>query len=555
MAGLAPIPASAHFRAIAYLRGRLFMNGFRRKGGTGELIARFIVYPIFAAFALGPILGAGSASYYFVHSGEPQMLGLVWWGIFFLWIVVSINISPPGLSFDPESLIRFPVSFPRYLVIRLFLGLLAASTVMGSLALVGSVIGISLANPSLFVISALSAFVFAVANILFTRMVFAWVDRWLSTRRSREVFTGLLFLFGIGVQYLNVTLNGLGKHTSHAAQARKIAAVTHFFATIRPFADWLPPGLASSAILHASQRQLPMALLGVAGVLVYAAGFLGIFAWRTQREFRGEALSDSIQIAQAPVERRSAAAPAHWTSFGLSSGVAAVLAKEFLYIRRTTSQFYGLIAPVLMVVIFAGRLGTLAKTGMAFPLGMGYSLLGLAAFPYNSLGIDQSGVQFYFLAPVRFRSILLAKNLLLFGIAAIQVALVYGVVAYATGVPPLMMTLSTVIWAVFAVLVSVSVGNIRSVVAPRKVDPGKLGRKQVSQLTGLMSVGITLATGAIGAGLYVLGEFLDRPWLPVAALAVLAGASFWVYREVLGRVDALAMSHREVMVEELCKAS
>ncbi len=551
------IPASAHFRAVAYLRGRLFLNGFRRKGGTGELIASFILYPIFAAFAIGPTLGAGFSSYFLLSAGKLPALGIVFWAIFVLWLLISINIAPPGLSFDPESLIRFPLSFPRYLTIRLVLGLLAASTVIGSLALLGAVVGISVAQPELFPVALAAALAFAVANTLFTRMVFAWVDRWLSTRRAREVFTGLMFAIGLGFQYLNVTFNGLGKHVSHAQRAAKFAAAAHFLAIVQPIAGWLPPGLASGAIAASAQHHTANAALGVAGLLAYALLFLAVFAWRTEREFRGESLSDSINTSSVPAARVRAVtleAPGGWSNFGLAPPVAAVLHKEWIGMRRSTSQFYGLVAPVLMVVIFAGRLGSISHTGLAFPIGVAYSLLGLAAFSYNSLGIDQAGVQFYFLAPVRFRSILLAKNLVLFAIAAIQVGLVYGVIVYATGLPPLALTAATLLWVIFAMLTNAAAGNYRSLVAPRKIDPGKMARKQASQLSGLISVALTLATGAIASGLYGLGLVLEQPWLPIAALLGLCVGTWFLYRGVLSRSDGIALSHREVLIEELCKA-
>ncbi len=208
-----------------------------------------------------------------------------------------------------------------------------------------------------------------------------------------------------------------------------------------------------------------------------------------------------------------------------------------------------------MVVIFAGRLGTLSHTGMAFPLGMSYSILGLAALPYNSFGLDQAGVQFYFLAPVRFRSVLVAKNLLIFLITAAQVALVYGVVAYAAGTPPLLLTLTTLLWVVFASLTNIAVGNLRSFTAPKKLDPGKLARKQASQLSGLMSVGLMLLSAGLAAGLYTLGQSLSRPWLPIPILIVLSGCSLFAYLKVLDRADTIALQHRESLIEELCKAS
>jgi ABC-2 type transport system permease protein len=556
------IPASAHFRAVAYLRGRLFVNALRRKGGAGELAAQLIGYPIFAAFAAAPIAAAGFASYGAVQDGALAALGVVFWGVFLLWQVISINIAPPGLSFDPESLIRFPVSFDRYLVIRLFLGLLSASTVIGTLCLVAMVVGIGIAQPNLTGIAAAVSLAFAISNILFTRMVFAWIDRWLSTRRAREVFTGLIFVIGISFQYLNATYNGVGKHMSDAQRAAKYAAADQAFHRIAPYVAWLPPGLASGAIARAGAHQAAGAyqvaepLLAILGILLYGSVFLAIFAWRMRREFQGESTSDSVTVAAAPqpmVTRNSVAGA--WSTYGLNVVVAAVFEKELLTIRRSTSQFYGLIAPVFMVLIFASRMGSLSKTGYAFPLGMGYSILGLAAVSYNSLGLDLAGVQFYFLAPVSFRSILIAKNLMIFGMTAIQLVLVYGIVVYATGIPPLKLTLITVLWVIFASFANVAVGNIRSLVSPKKQDPGKLARRQASQFSALMSIGMMLASGGIAAGLYWLGTYFGQPFFPVAVLVLLGVGAVVAYFRVLGRADEIALANREVLLEELAKAS
>ena len=53
------IQSRAQFTALAQLRWCLFRNNFRRKGGTGELIARIIFLPFLAVIAIGPIMAAG----------------------------------------------------------------------------------------------------------------------------------------------------------------------------------------------------------------------------------------------------------------------------------------------------------------------------------------------------------------------------------------------------------------------------------------------------------------------------------------------------------------
>src|ERR1700736_403839 len=82
------------------------------------------------------------------HPEPRPILPILTWAIFAVWMLVVLNISPPGLSFDINTIIRFPLSFPRYLTARIFFGLLSASTVMGTLCILSADIGIAIANPS-----------------------------------------------------------------------------------------------------------------------------------------------------------------------------------------------------------------------------------------------------------------------------------------------------------------------------------------------------------------------------------------------------------------------
>ncbi len=557
------IPASTHFRAVALLRWQLFRNGFRRKGGKGELIARIIVWPIAFFFLLGPIAGAFFTAYTAARDNRLAYLIPIFTVIFLLQLVVSINISPPGLSFDPEALIRYPLSFPRYLTIRLFLGLLAASTIVGTLSLLSAATAVSVALPRLSLIAFTAALTLALANLLFIRMVFAWVDRWLSTRRARELFTVLIFTFSIGFQYLQVTFNNVGRHPDRAAQAAKIAAAVHFYHRAQPIFMALPPGLAGSAVLNAARNAPSLALADLLGLVLFAALFLAIFAWRTHREYRGENLSEAsarqappTRVPQIPtVSSPTLALVSAPTTHLLSPLLQATLQKEWIYVRRNPTQFYGLIAPLAMVFIFAGRLSRLSSTGLTFPIAAAYSILGVAALAYNVLGLDGPGVQFYFLAPVSLRTVFLGKNLFNFAINLLQIALLYLVLVFTTGAPPFWITLSTLIWLLFAVLANATLGNMRSVTTPKKLDPNKLSRKQASQLSALMSLGLILLIGTLGAGLILLARFLALPWLPVPILLALAAGAFALYSAGLNRVDALALNHRETLLEELTKVS
>ena len=87
------------------------------------------------------------------------------------------------------------------------------------------------------------------------------------------------------------------------------------------------------------------------------------------------------------------------------------------------------------------------------------------------------------------------------------------------------------------------------------VDPSKISRKQASQLSALMCIGIMLVVGAVGAGVIGLSEFAGLHWLPIPILIALAFGAFALYITGLNKVDSLALTHREALVEELSKAS
>ncbi len=551
----ASISAAQQFGAVAELRWRLFRNGFRRKGNKGELVARVVVLPLAGLLLLAPVATCFGLSYAAVRSGRVETLEVIFTAVFVLQMLVSIQISPPQLSFTPESLIRFPLSFPRYLTIRLFLGLMSTSTVVGTLSLVAGAAGATVARPGLAAVAFSAALALALANMLFTRMLFAWVDRWLATRRAREVFTFLIFAFSLGIQYVNVTVNNLGHRDTHAQQLENISAAMTLYQQGQRYVVVLPPGLAGAAIRSFSQGAKGVAGAEIGAVLLYALLFLAVLGWRLEREYRGENLSEG-SVPRKRETRRSPTRTGRHGVDGFGSGVlGACVQKEWIYLRRNPSQFYGLLAPLVMVFLFAGRMGNFARGGMVFPAGAAYALLGIAALAYNLFGADAGGVQFYFLAPVEMRTVVLSKNLFGFCLAALQVALLYAVLLFTSGAPPLPITLGTVCWVVFAALVNATIGNVRSITAPKKMDPGRVARKQASPLSALISVGAMLAAAALGAGLLALASLLGRPWLPVPVLLLCDAGAGLAYVSGLSRVGGVAWSHRETFLEELSKES
>ena len=508
----------AQFRAIAWLRWRIMVNAFRRKGGAGELVARIILYPILASLALLPILGVGPFAFYFAQTGRIDRISLLLWVTFGLCQLLNIQLGQPGSTFDPTQLIRFPLTSSRYTVIRLFFGLLTPANVIGAMMSLAIAVGASLAQPALWPYALVTLAVFALANVLFSRMIFAWVDRWLSTRRAREVFTALIFVFSLGIQYANFTYNpAYNRHSrSHGDPSARINAAMRFYQRAHPFVQVLPPELTARSLVAAGHGQTATFAGFTLGCAAFAAAFLAIFALRMRTEFRGENLSDAANaVAKKPVPKPTAshrrepaqanltaAVPANTSGPQPSPALSAMLTKELLYLRRNVGLFYGVIAPLVFVMIFAGRLSTRATSTLwVFPAAVAYTLLGIIPLSFNSFGLEGAGAQFYFLAPVRLRDVLLAKNLMNFAVAAAEAVAVYFIVAYAAGAPRIGSTAIALLWAGGTLLISTTLGNRRSFSAPKQINPARASRRQASGLSGLIAMGILLLSAALAAAI------------------------------------------------------
>jgi ABC-2 type transport system permease protein len=427
-------------------------------------------------------------------------------------------------------------------------------------------IGITVVEPRIWLYAFVTMGAYALVNIFFTRMLFIWVDRWLSTRRAREVFTALIFTFGMGAQYLNFTFNP-GFHSGHkraqALTAARLASATGYYHHAKPFLALLPPELTANSIVAAHAGHAGIFAAEVFGVLVFTVLFFVIFAARLYKEFRGENLSDVANaVAKTPARKRVSETPISAIAPGAASSslhfsppptVAAVLAKEFLTLRRNTGIFYALVAPLIMVVLFAnlkvGRVGA----DVLFASAVAYTLMGVAPLAYNSLGLEAAGIQFFFLAPVKMRDVFIAKNLMNVGLALVEIVAVFCAITFIGKPPSATIVLAVVLWAAFTMFVSLAIGNNRSVTSPKKVDIAKMAKNQTSQLNAFISIGVMLVAAGVGAAIYAIGHFLHRPWIMPPAALVLAAIGFFVYNYSLGTMDQLLADHRDTLSETLCK--
>jgi ABC-2 type transport system permease protein len=554
----------AQFRAIAWLRWRILVNGFRRKGGAGELVGRVIALPFLGVAALFPTLGAGAAAWYFAGHGQLARVSWILWATFLVGQLLNINLGQPGTTFDPNELIRFPMRLRSFVAIRLFFGLLSPANILVSAMSLAIATGVSIALPSLWFAALVALFIFGLANVLFTRMVFAWVDRWLSTRRAREIFTLLIFTFSLGFQWVNVTFNpAYNHHRHHRSQAfsqQRVTGAANLYQRVKPAISWLPPELTGAALVSSEQGRWGAYTAEIFATALFAAGFLCVFGLRMRTEYRGEALSD-VANAVAPVRKARAAAGGLVPSAKATGSPAAtagsmipiLFGKELLYVRRNTGLFYSLIAPVVMVFLFAGRMSVRSGSVWVFPASIAYTLLTIMPLSFNSFGLEGTGAQFYFMAPVRLRDVFLAKNLLYVLLAMIEMLAVFSIVTYMNGWPTLQMVAVTFLWAIASLLLGLTIGNFRSVSAPKRIQLARTAGKQASPLSALMSIGVLLVLSALGAGLILAARFLNVTWTLIPVFSVLFAAALAAYFFALRGLERYTLNHREELFAELSK--
>lgn len=567
------IPVRTQLLAVAWLRWRIFVNSIFRRRPTGarqavglafSILLRLILWPFLAMAAIGPIAGSGFFAWMAIAENHPQSLFPLFAGIGLLWQFVAINgqsFAAAVSSFDPSSLARFPLRFGRYLVLRTLIGLLTPSTIVGCLALLAAAVGIGVAKPALAFPAVVVLAVYALMNIFLTRMIEAWMERWLANRRFRELFSVLMALMAIGFQFLNF------QRAPTRAPGVANSGLFNFVHGSSPYLNWLPPGFAANAILRAAH---PFAALAqFAGLLASTALFAGVFAIRLHKQFLGELLSESLsrRAPASPIARgrvlsqatgavaMAAAAQPHRPVF--PPIVAACLRKEWLILRGNPAQLFGMLTPLIFIVIL--NRSVFARHSTYFlPGAIAYALFGVLAGLYNVFGADGLGVQVYLLAPIRLRDVIVAKNLMSLAVIVAQAGLAWVVVSVLARAPiPPSMQVSTALWTVFVIAANLAVGTLRSIQAPRKFVPGQAQQRRgtpTNRTSGLLIMLVLFGSLALQVPVTLLCRIFHEPWLAAWIFGPLAAAAVLAYAVVLRNAEQLILGRRDLFAEELCKA-
>jgi len=538
--------------AVAWLRWRLFSHSLRTKRGQLELVSRIIVSLSFTMLGLGGAAGMAFGAYYFVSSGKPEMLAVLLWPVFVFWQGFPIMATAFTNNPDSSELLHFPLSYRSYFLVRLAYGTFDPATALGSFWSLALLLGVAMARPLLLPWAALVLLAFAIFNILFMQMIFAWVERWLAQRRTREIM-GILFVL------LLLSFQLVGPLTEHFENKRP-PEYERIVQILQPVQSLFPPGLAADAIARVADSEF---MTGFTSLLLLAA-FAMVIAYflhlRLSAQYRGENLSEA---AARTVDAKERQVRLGWRFPGFSQSVAAVFEKEIHYLSRSGPMLLTLIMPVFILVIF--RLGPLNHVqhtsgfvmrapNVAFPAAAAYALLVLTNLVYNSFGGDAAGIQFFYASPARFSEIVLGKNLTHACILAMEVAASWIAVTLLYGAPAVSVTIASLAGLIFAAPINFTAGNLLSIYSPKKLDYSTFGRQRASQTTVLISMLIQLVVVGIGVCVFVIANYYDSFWIATMIFLILAAITCPGYFIVLRRLDSIALDRRETLVAELCRA-
>ncbi len=562
MAELTAVPGvPQQIRLIAGLRWMLFKNSLRNVKGRLEAVSSGILWLMMTGIVVGGSVFFGIATYFLVAEGHWSRLVVLMWIIFLFWQIYPIFAASVGAQFDFSNLLRFPLRFGSFFTLSIIYGLFDPGAVASMVWLLCMWIGLGIAQPATIGWALLVLVAFAAMNLFFARMLFVWIERWLARRRTREILGFIFILIIIGFQFIGPAV----EHFQH----HRAALQTGWIPALLAISNALPPGLAGRSLQLGLASSLAQAALSLIFLLGYAGAFLWLLGIRLAAQYRGENLSETVApaaITRAPrasLPRAAAPASPLLELPGIPRPIAAVFEKELRYAIRSGPMLLNLIVPVIVVVILGLAMHQPHKgndffahayrTGYIFPIAIAYTLLIQMNWVFNCFAFDGTGIQFFLLAPVPFRDVVMGKNLFLSVVTVVQALLVWAAVNWVFSPPPLVIIVATFAALLYGSLANFAVGNILSVCYPRRLEFGVFRQKKQAGVTMLVAFAAQAVLIGVGALVFAGAHFFHRIILAIPIFLAFAIIAAIAYRFSLGRIDRLAMSRRETLTAELCR--
>jgi ABC-2 type transport system permease protein len=564
-------------RWLAWLRLKMLTRGFRRRPAT---LIFTIIGLLFLLFIAGEL--AFFLFFAFQNLSAPantEILYLLFTAALLFWIVLPLLSYSTNEGLDVTKLQLFPLTRLELMCSLLFSSLFDIWTIF-LLALFGTtILAWWMHSLALGLLTLLVILVFYVVIVSISQLIVALLMRTLQSRRFRDLSVIIIALFGSSCYLIQRFVIGANNILNFGDTLNR--------GGFSPDLQWLPSGVAASAIRDASQGNWgsSFAMLGVLALI----GALALYLWQLVLE-RSMTASETgatrrarqrKQEAPAVAYHAAAAAPAFASSATFSTAPAAPLErvqearaatatrveadplkanlleqlqalvrKELLCFWRDPQLKVRLIQILVYVVIFVvapvlNSSGTGSVASESFYarytpfVSAAIVFLFMLTLCQNTLGIERQSLTTLFLFPVDRRRLLWGKNLTVFLLGFVILFILMGVCVALARQPD--MIPPAVVIALSGMGVALGWGNFASTYFPRyQPQIGKRGYQATGGqaqgggcLNVLMSLVMTLVTiitlvpVALGIG---LPFFLNMSWLLAATipLSLAYGLVFYI---------------------------
>jgi len=525
--------------AILWAQYRTILNFYRKPQMGGYWAGTIIMSVWYLMLALGGVglaalLGKVKPSDF---PGFELVLTFAMLAAFLYWQVVPVFLASTGMSIESRKLMVYPVPEKQLFLIEVLLRMSTGIEVL--LLLTGVFFGL-LRNPEIPAWAPFTLIIYVAFNLYLSAGIKDLIGRLMEKKGIREVAVLVLVILMVSPQM--IALMGLPPGVK--------AALVSFNQSLFPWG--VAAGLAMGKNLL---RNIPLSLI-----------YLGLAIWFGRWQFH-RSLHFDVDAARAQSGHGGTTSGANWTAWLFQwprslfrDPLAALIEKEMQSLARS-SRFrlvffmgftFGLV--VWLPLAFGRRgltqSGPIESNFLTWISIYSVMMLGEVAL-FNSFGFDRLAAQFYWIAPVPMRTVLLAKNITASVYVFLELIIITTVcLLLRLPLSPIKIAEAFAVTIVLAIFFT-ALGNLGTVYYPRPANPQNSWRArggskfQIWMLLAYPLLGIPISFAYLAR--YAFGT--QWAFFAVLGLVLLVSAAF--YHVAMDTAVAAATERREIILSAL----
>lgn len=484
-----------HVGALLWLRWTIGVRAYRRSASS--LIGAIAMLVFILGFGVSAGLLTGLGYRYLPRAAAEQLLFVTLGLLYIAWVALPVVQYSVNEGLDVTRLATYPLTRAERVI-----GLTLATLLDPPTFIIATLFAATLAGWGAGPISIAALLLLYIHTIGLSQMTVAGLVGMLRSRRYRDLSVVIFALMSVVCSLSGQFATTLIQHADAADLLGRLP--------VGRYVQWLPPGMAARAIIHASVGDTSGALPWLLTLAALTPILLAAWTWTLDRgvtsaESAGSGGGGARRARAMPTRReRGAAASATRTRRPwISPTVAAVAGKDLRYLWRDPQIKAALLSSlVLLMVVFAPDLVrgahptnesnyfTVHMAGMQPLLAPLPALLIVLTLSLNAFGLERQGLQTLLLTPARPLEVLWGKNLAV-GVVAftVQVALIVAVCAVTGDWNAMPLAL---IEGGAATLALLGTGNLTSVFLPLRVRQLRMGSNNLSSENGCLRSVISL---------------------------------------------------------------